>query len=272
MTTERMPTVREIRERIDSMPTSSRSGIIYQNAFRYLYLIAGRVSEITGRLAPKGSDAIRAKIRGDDAVIFAVKTARRDGRIRPIAVPMNSLFEKWTAPLYNWFQAHEDSEPFGKLTTRSYQRMATIVFEGLKWPVEGYQKTVYDDIEDSSIIYERSRNDGIREYLVEYQNLERKWVTEPRKVAGTIIRERHWNDFRLQSLRHQRIRELKYFYGFTDEETRLYTGLTSIDRNRLAGHTLDRYDYVNPSDEIFQEELVYAAQSYYEKLLKYQEA
>lgn len=268
MTTERLPTVQEIRDRIDGLPTTHGSSIVYQNAFRYLYLTAGRVSEITGPLAPKGTHATRVNIRGDDAVIFAVKTARRRGRIRPIALPMNPLFERWTAPLFNWFQAHEDSEPFGSLVGRSYQRMSRIVFEGLKWPVEDYHKAVYSEAEDSKIIFERSR-DGIREYLVEYPSLERKWVTDPKIQVGTVVKERHWNDFSLQSLRHQRIRELKYFYRFTDEEVRLYTGLTSVGSKKTTPYTLDRYDYVNPSDEVFKEELIYAAQSYYEKLNRY---
>lgn len=270
MTTETFPSVVEIRKRIDTIPKNTKHGIIYQNAFRYLYLIAGRVSEVVGKYSPLGEDALKTQIDGIDAVIFPVKTARKKGSRRPVAIPLSPYYEKWAGDLYEWFKVHGGTNPFGVLTSRSYQRMASIVFKDIKWPVEDYHKTIRTQSGDSRVIYERPAENGETEYLVEYRDLERRWVKDPRTKAVTIVRERHWNNFSLQSLRHQRIRELKYNYGFTENEIKTYTGLIRTD-GKLS-RTFDRYDFVNPqNDEIQVEALIYASKNYFQKLLIHQD-
>lgn len=271
MLEERLPTIEETRQRIEDMNTSKKNGKLYQNAFRYIFLIAGNVSEITSKYPPLGRDAIKTKMKNIDAVIFPVKTARRKGRIRPIALPCNPLYERWTDTLYSWFSVHDDAQPFGGLNMRSFQREAIEVFKGLAWPVEEYTKTVYVEPEKSRIILERTRQDDVREYLVEYPNLERRWVENPRIQLKTELTDKHWRPFSLLSLRQQRIRDLKYYYEFTDDQIRTFTGLSSMDPNNRKSSSLDRYNWVNPSEEHQLSALKFAAESYFEKLLKYRE-
>jgi len=269
MAEKRLPTVKEVRSRIDGMPTDRRFGKIYQNALRYLYLTAGRPSEVSGKYAPIGDDAVRTEIDGIEAVIFPIKTARRRGKIRPVALPLPEKFEPWAEILYDWFKVYGDSPTFGGISMRSFQREAGEVFDGLMWPVEEYENVVYEKVDDSKIIYERTRDDGVKEYLVEFPDLERRWVEDPKVQVKIETIPKHWVPFTIQGLRQQRIRELKYFYRFTDDQIRIYTGLTSQDRNTRGYSTLDRYDWVNPSkDELQVEALRYAARSYFENLLK----
>jgi hypothetical protein len=85
-----------------------------------------------------------------------------------------------------------------------------------------------------------------------------------------LARARHWVNFSFQSLRHQRIRELKYNYGFTENEIKTYTGLTRTDGR--PSRTFDRYDFINPiNDEIQIEALTFASKNYFKKLLIHQD-
>ena len=262
-----LPTVDEVRDRINNMPISSDSEVKYRNALRYIHLIAGRVSEFAGKYAPIGKDAHIVDIDGVKAVLFLVQTAQRDGRIRPVALPIDPFYEPWTEPLYEWFKAHENSNPFGGLTSRSYQRMASIVFDGLKWPVEKYLKTEYKEVDKSRILFERTV-DGEREYLVEYDDLERRWVKDPKVAAAVVEKGGHWRDFSLMSLRHLRMFELRILYNFTKDNIETYTGLSGVDPTRLGTRTLNRYQYGSRSGELQIEYQKNIAKSYFKNLLK----
>ena len=96
MLTENLPSVEDIRERIDSVEM-----IKYKNALRYEYLICGRVSEVCGKYGPKGTDAQIVEIDGEEAVLFLVKTAKRKGKLRPVALPLK--YEPWARALVGWF-------------------------------------------------------------------------------------------------------------------------------------------------------------------------
>lgn len=266
---EELPTVTEVRTRINKMDTQIRHGKIYQNAFRFLYLTAGNISEVTGKYAPLGSDAITTDIAEEEAVIFPIKTARRKGRIRPVALPLDYKYEPWSKILLNWFSVHENAHPFGGLSMRAVQRISSQIFQGLMWPVEQYDKVIRERVDDSKIIRERGKSEGTMEYLVEYDDYTRRWVEDPTVMVKTETQPQHWRPFSLISLRHQRIRELKYFYGFTDEQMRIYTGLTSQNSDSRVYSVLDRYDWVNPSDDAPTiEALRFAASSYFKNLLK----
>jgi len=263
-----LPTPEDVIKRIDDMPSKKEKDEKYRNAFRYLYLIAGWVSQIAGDYEPKGSDATLVNIDGVKAVMFPVKTARREGRIRPVAIPINPYYEPWAESLYVWFKRNEDENPFGGLSMRSYQRQASIVFDGLEWPIEKYSKTIYGEVDETKIIRIRN-NDGIKEYLVEYDDGERHWVQNPLTKRETVVEEKHWNPFSLTSLRHLRIFELKYFYEFSKGDIETFTGLSGMAIKNSYPSALNRYQFVEPSNgKLHLEHLKFQASSYFRKLLK----
>ena len=262
-----LPTSQEVRDRINKMRIRSQTDVKYRNALRYVYLIAGRVSEVAGGYAPFGKDAHLVDIDGISAVLFLVQTAHRDGRLRPVAIPMDPYYEPWTEPLYEWFKAHEDVNPFGDLTSRSYQRKASIVFKGLEWPVEKYFTTEYREVEPHQIKFERTVN-GVREYLVEFENLERRWVKEPKIAVTSVEKGGHWRPFSLLSLRHLRIFELRTYYNFSKDNLETYSGLSGVDPNQPRARTVNRYQYASLSGESqiqYQKDI---AKSYFMNLLK----
>jgi len=177
------------------------------------YLFAGRISEVVGRATkgdtmttargPIGTDALSQIYElgtiQEQAVVFRVKTAKRRGRERRIALPTNSNFEPWAKSLYNYFEERGDAIVF-PYTRQKIWEYAKRVFEGLRYPIETY------------MIWK----DG---------QLQKK-VDE------------HFRPFRLHALRHLRATELVEYYGFNAFELATYcgwtyrtvTGMGSVDR------------------------------------------
>jgi len=130
MTTPNFPSVEEIRKRIDSVKKLS-----HKNALRYEYLICGRVSEVCGPFGPRGTDASIVDINGEEAILFPVKTAKRGGKLRPVALPLK--YEPWARALAGWFEYRGGEKAF-PFCMRTLQRVSSILFKGLSYPIEKY--------------------------------------------------------------------------------------------------------------------------------------
>ena len=162
----------------------------------YQYLIGGRISEVCGDYKPLGTDAFTADIQINNkkvpAVLFKIKTARRKGKLRICALPINDECEPWTKQVFDWFQKHGDECPFifmkrGNLkhNKRYMQWKAEEIFEGYGQPMDEYYS-------DDGKIPERTKkftSDGLR------------------KLRGNILRE---------------------FYHFNDEELKIFSGLSKL--------------------------------------------
>lgn len=143
-----LPTVREVRKRIDGIndvPTS----MVLRTAFLY----AGRISEVVGKVSPsdmtvargpRGTDASLDQIEGHDAVLFKVRTAKRKGLERIIALPTEC--EPWALPLYNYFKDVKTEFVF-PFTRQKVWKDAQPTFEGFKCPIEPYKITGHAKVE-----------------------------------------------------------------------------------------------------------------------------
>lgn len=133
-----MPTDAEIRGRINAVDDEQ-----YRLAFMFQYLVAGRISEVCGKYAPKGVDAIPTDFDGEEAVLFIVRTAKREGRLRPVALPLNDKYEPWASPVYEYFASKEKMHPFKfadkwATSVRYMQWEAEKAFSNLEWPLVKY--------------------------------------------------------------------------------------------------------------------------------------
>jgi len=131
LTEGNLPSVEDIRNRVDSL-----GKLKYMNALRYQYLICGRVSEVCGKYAPIGTDARIVEFEGEEAVLFPVRTAKRSGKIRPVALPLK--YEPWARALVGWFEYRGEEKAF-PFSMRALQREASILFDGLSYPIEKYR-------------------------------------------------------------------------------------------------------------------------------------
>ena len=197
-----LPNVNEIRSRIDSVPWRD-----IRCCLRTCYLFAGRISEVVGKASygdtttargPRGVDAdldIYTLGEGkEQAVVFTVKTAKRGGRERKVALPLN--YEPWVKEVYDYFQ-QRGSELVFPFTRQKVWAYAKEVFDGLTYPIEKYVLTKKDL--------------GLRKVIDE-----------------------HLRPFRLHALRHLRASELVEFYGFDGFNLATYGGWTYHTMTRVS--------------------------------------
>lgn len=107
MSSVKFPQVKSVRRRIENIPDEKT-----RNAFKYLYLVAGRVSEVCGKYSPYPRNVIRCNFEGEEAVLFAVRTARRKKNLyRPVALPLK--FESWVSDVADFIEGTPQGEhPF----------------------------------------------------------------------------------------------------------------------------------------------------------------
>jgi len=211
-----LPNVEVVRERIESI---RRRDI--RNCFMATYLFAGRISEVVGRATrrdtttargPRGIDASREVYKignlAEPAVVFKVKTAKREGRERRIGLPINTEFEPWTETLHDYFKECEDRIVF-PFTRQKIWSFANRVFEDLRYPIEKY------------ILF-----------------------TEENGVTIKKVVDQHFRAFRLHALRHLRASELVEFYGFNGVDLSIYGGWT-LQRGAGLSTVMARYLSLN---------------------------
>jgi hypothetical protein len=205
-----LPSVDEVRKRIMT---------VEEQKIRYclmtVYLFAGRISEVVGRKnpaddsvagGPKGTDVRLAKFllmdREVDAVVFKVRTSKRQGRERAIGLPLEEVYEPWSKLLYGYFQLAGDKVTF-PFTRKFVWKYVTEnkVFGGLSYPIEKYK-------------------------------VNKKGQIEPVPA--------HERAFKLHALRHLRASELVGFYGFDGFNLATYGGWT-YHRMAETSSIMDRY-------------------------------
>lgn len=134
-----------IRERIEAVQNQE-----IQYALKTTYLFAGRIGEVVGRAnlgdtktttrGPKGSDAVLDSYlyreRQEPVVVFTVRTAKRDGIERKVALPL--AYEPWAKELYSFFQERKTDYVF-PFTRQKVWLSSKQVFDNLNYPIEEYR-------------------------------------------------------------------------------------------------------------------------------------
>ena len=172
----------DIREIIDGI-----NDVRQKIGFKYLYLIAGDVSEAWGKNSPSKKDMkkITFEINGESipAIVFFVKKARSKNTIRVCSIPMEPKFEPWAEEVYNWFQDQEMEQPLiedgKKKKIRTYygeaHLLAKKIFQDFKWYRNIYykdsQKIEYDEKEFTLMSLRDLRRNILRE-LYHFSNLD----------------------------------------------------------------------------------------------------
>ena len=254
------PSIEMVRERILSVKDDK-----YRYALMFQFLVAGRISEVCGKYAPTSAHAFKVNfyVDGDTvpAVLFAVKTAKRDGHLRPAAVPLDPEREPFALPLCNWFK--ESARPFAlgptpKTSIRYLQRVANEVFKGFMWPKKPYRHprkfestpSVCPDCKGDTTEYcRRCKGTGII-----YKRL---------KVP------RRWKNFTSHNLRKARTIELKRKYGFDGADLAAYCGWTEKTADAKMPDVIEYYLYEDITEfEPNKDLLVEIAATYFPKLLQ----
>ena len=232
-----------IRSRIRKIkPTSARMCTMF------LYVIDGRVSEAVCRAyasdrrtvarGPRGTDAKievwyppqftsvedAFKAQRDDgvkrvypAVVFTVATAKRRGRPRYCAVPLDPTMEPWAMELMKYFEEHGDDEVFPITRQRVWERSKKV-----------WRDLLYV-IEDYSVVLNKGGT-GIESIDAE--------TTEEKRRSVRV--DRHPRDWTLHALRHLRASDLVDHYGFTGANLSSFGGWTIGTAMRVSS-SVGRY-------------------------------
>ncbi|MEM2780842.1 MAG: hypothetical protein QW791_08275 [Candidatus Bathyarchaeia archaeon] len=208
-----LPKVETVRRRIESVGRED-----YRIFLKCAYLFAARVSELVAYASPRDTTIPRGPTGRDyyidnftlgplkaEAAIFKIKTAKRGGKERLIALPLDKRFEPWTESILRYYQKCGDKPLFPFSRQRALQ-IARQVFKGLKYPVE--------------------------RYVIVNQSLGLRKVVEP-----------HLKPFGLHALRHLRATELIEFYGFDGIDLSIFGGWTLRSMIGVGG-SLERYAHL----------------------------
>jgi len=236
-----MPTDADIRARIDRIENEK-----YRLAFMYQYLIAGRIAEVAGKYGPHGSDAIATAFDGVPAIMFVVRTAKRKGRLRGVAVPLDEKYEPWTRPVFDYVSQAETNYPFMfhekfEHSIRYAQWEAEKAFDGFMWPMIDYTRSVEIPYKPEMVVTKRYGDTGYEEYLVELENGDRYWTYDKEFVKDSEKVQARWKPFRSHCLRKRREVTLTLDYEFDGIDSAYFGGWTEASKDKSIPAALKHY-------------------------------
>ena len=301
MTFHIQPTELEVRGRIESIGTdiscrdmknvpNSHDDYQYQMAFKFQLMAAGRVSEVAGKYAPMGVDAYEVEFpigtkRVDeeeieimeDAIMFVLKTAKRRGKLRACALPIDPKYEPWTKELYEYFEECGAKRPFQfdeKLdNSKSYaMNYAKAVFAGMEWPMAEYTVSVDKEFSEEQVLANRINDKNEEVWLVEIGDDDANWLRKNKDGTFKTTEKvpKRWKVFTSHALRKRRTITLKSFYKFDGFDLAAYGGWTEKSQVDALPGALKFYleiDIQSSPDAfyILKDDL---ASTYFPKLLK----
>lgn len=263
-----MPGDHEIRERILEVEDDK-----LRHGFMLEYLSLGRVSEIFGKYMPKKTDAILTDFDEEAAALFIIKTAKRKGRLRPVAVPLDKKYEPWAEEVYEYmvnskeeypFSLHENVETSKKYAMTAARKM----FKGLWWPMIDYTRTTTVPYTKDMVLSERFGDKGYTEYLVELPDGVRKWTTERDEVKVNLKILPRWKPCTSHVNRKRRTVTLTMNHDFDGISLSIIGGWTSASQDQTMPLAVKHYLYMDLSEAGATIELLKSqAKRYFKNLL-----
>jgi len=185
------PSDREIRARIENVKDKQ-----YRMMYKYQYETVGRISEVAGKYMPTRDDHVIIDVEGEEFVLFIVKTAKRRGRLRPCARPLNTRYDPWAKEVMEYMES-EDEHPFllhpNVKTSKTYAMSAAKkMFNGLMWPMIDYTKTSERGYTEDMVKTNRYGDDGYEEFLVVFPDGMRSWTKSKDVVKFSVKVEERW--------------------------------------------------------------------------------
>lgn len=276
--------------------SSNQDSRSYRFAFMYQLMVAGRISEVCGKYAPKGNDVYEIEVEVPKhpqltemlnldfqvemikvpAAMFVVKTAKRKGKLRACAVPLDPKYEPWARPLLDYFKDAGGDYPFmfqerPQHSIRYAQWVAATAFDGLYWPMKEYSRPIEVEIDQSQIVREAVNQANNEVYLIEQEDGMRAWFT---KIREGVVRDHvpvgeRWNPFRSHALRKRKNITNKYFYMFDGFQRAAYGGWTEKSRVESMPQAESHYSHLDlrqmSANTIMLERMV---AMYFSKLLR----
>jgi hypothetical protein len=268
-TRHKTPLDHEIRERIMAVEDERR-----RLGFMAQYLWLGRVSEVFGKYMPTRDCFRLTEFEGEEAVMFIVRTAKRKGRLRPVALPLKKEYEPWAEPLYQYianskqeypFALHENAETSKKYAMTAARRM----FDGLWWPMIDYTRSSSVPYTPEMVLKKDYNKKGQDQYLVEFPDGTRVWTTSRETANINVKVEPRWKPATSHVDRKRRTLTLAMNYLFDGISLSLVGGWTNKSQDENIPQAVKHYLWLDLSEinESVVEQLKNMANRSFKKLL-----
>jgi len=185
------------------------------------------------------------------AVLFVVKTAKRKGKLRVAALPLDPKYEPWAQEILDYFNETGSDYPFmfhpkPSNSKRYGQYVAARTFDGLEWPMKEYSKAIEVEIDKDRIVREAINQRNQEVYLLDMGDGTREWFT---KIRDGVVRDHipigeRWNPFRSHALRKRKNITNKYFYRFDGFQRAAYGGWTEKSRVESMPDAESHYSHI----------------------------
>jgi len=121
--------LQEVRNRIEKMRNRKLRIIA-----KFQLLTACRVSEAVGKYAIRKEDLVFTNYKGNELALFNLRTAKRQGTLRTIALPKNQI---WLSEIVAYFQNSKGKKVF-EYGESSVSHLLANEFNGLNYFIERY--------------------------------------------------------------------------------------------------------------------------------------
>jgi len=238
------------------------------------YLALGRVSEIFGKYMPCKTDVILTDFDGVEAVMFIIKTAKRKGMLRPVAVPLNKEYEPFAEPVYEYMVNSRDEYPFALHenveTSKKYAMTAAKkMFSGYWWPMIDYTRSTAVPYTQDMVIKQDFTKKGQDQYLVQFEDGSRVWTTNTEIAYVNVKIASRWKPCTSHVNRKRRTLTLAMNYLFDGLDRAIIGGWTEKSQDGSVADALKHYMFLDLSemDSSMVELLKMLAKRYFKKLL-----
>ena len=271
------PTDPDIRQRILDVPDERR-----RYGFMAQYLWLGRVSEVFGKYMPT-KDNFRLtefevydgnKVNTVEAVMFIVKTAKRKGMLRPVALPLDEKYEPWARPVYEYMRDNDQEHPFSlheNVETSKKYAMTTSrkMFDGIWYPYADYTRGVPEPYTQEMILHKRYDKKGYDEWLVQLPDGRRGWTSNTEIVIMNVPVNARWKRGTSHLHRKHRNMLLRNHYRFDGTDRAIMGGWTEKSQDKSVPDAQKYYTFLDLSElnESNIMELKNQAARYFDKLL-----
>ncbi len=152
----------------------SRLGELDENCVKALglkaqFLFGCRRSELCGKWAILDDGISFDRFEGHEVVVFKLKTAKRNGKIRPIALPKD---HSWVQEISDQFKDRKDKGKVFDYSTKTLYRAAVECYAGLQYNIERYfdfNKKRWITTHDRSAATHFSRHIRAKELVTKYK-------------------------------------------------------------------------------------------------------
>jgi hypothetical protein len=240
--------------------------------FKYQYQTLGRISEVAGKYMPTWEDHRIIEVSGEKFALFIVKTAKRKGRLRPCARPLNKKYDPWTKEVVDYissrgeypFMLHENVE-----TSKTYaMEAARQMFEGLYWPMIDYTRTSERSYTKDMIIHTDFGKNGYERYLVEFPDKMRSWTSDAEIVKFSVKIDPRWKPATSHVIRKRATLTLANDYLFDGFDLGYIGGWTLSGQQEGVPQALKHYMFMDLKEsKVAIPQLEKQARRYAQKLL-----